>query len=304
MRRQTPIASIKEPINLRFGSTIADLSSVLSLDSNDDIRLRITTKALKADLMTVEVSFSPRMITMLFCQSIILQTRQVAKALISNRVALGTVLSRALQQALERGQFADGAWTYGESWPDADFKVRIAQSQFLNFFQACAEFRVDRVRCKLGPQGIELQDRIVFEHFQSYEEWKQESGGGSKRDYRDSLEDDAWSVSFPIFTLGFSYSDLIAMIDMRLRRGLTQSKDFYDAPFSGQWADLAVLLTGILCRLPNDTTVSNHASKTAYSEIKALGKSFLTTNKVCARPPILKFRRALPRSYKGLLLAL
>lgn len=304
MSSQHPIASIGAPLNLRFGLPTVGIGGVLALNSVDEIRLRITTKIRSSELLTVEVTLSPRMVIMLFCRSLILQTRQTMKALASRRSEFSALISPALGQALERGPFADGAWTYGESWPDADIWIRIAQSQFMDFFQACAEYRVDQVRCRLSSRGIELQDRIVFEHFLPYEEWKRAAGGGSRRDYRESLEDDAWSVSFPIFALRLSYIDLIEMILLRLRRGLTKSTRFYDDPFSGQWTDLAALLTSILCRLPNDTAIPRRETKVAYNEAITLAKSFLSVNKVCTRPPTLKFRRALPTRYKGLLLAL
>lgn len=223
---------------------------------------------------------------------------------------MATVVPNLLADSLARDCYWPNAWA-PDHYPEAEFSVYRARQDCGSFFQDCGRFDLNNLRWRITRSGIEINDVVVCEDFQTEEEWENEhhlevpyvhrSEAERHETYLYELWKCVWPASFVRFHLNISFDCLIEILLRRAEIGLETRRYVDDNQNAQQWTDIFAVLIMIMARLPKKYT--NSYANGLHMDIK-----WLATCRGQRKWPINKrgvgvFSRPLTKGYAGFILA-
>jgi hypothetical protein len=288
-----------------FACDALQIADSLSCPHNCDIKIKVSDTHSFGSNMKVELS--PRAVATFVFGALVLNPVRVCKELNEQRERMSVAIPRLLKDSLSRDCCWPDAWAVDS--PEAEFTVHVGSQDYGSYFQKCGEFDLRNLRWRITRHGIEISDIVLYENFDTQEEWERNCGdfdadmNEEERHnlYLEELEEGTWPVSYVRFSLKLSFACLVEILVRRAELGLEWDPEISDSQKAQQWTDIFATLTMIMARLPAGFTTLS--SKDLLAEINPLA-----TNAGKRRWPLVKrivgkYNRPLTKKYAGFALS-
>ncbi len=284
-----------------FSCEAAQIVDILKCPHDQDVELTADNNWVEGSEM--KVMLSPRALASFSFGALALSPARMHRALSDRRYRFAISIASFLNTTLQRDGWSADAWNSG--CVEIDFRATHARQDYGSFPKKCAAFDLKSLRWRLTPTGVEIDDIVVCEHFDTFSEWEERQGDlYADKDEDDKhwawledLEVDVWPVSYVRLTLKMSHGCLAEILACRSELTATDDGGGPGSEEFQQWTDIYATLAMVLTRLPGDDEMTSDAKlRAALAPIKTT----LHGNRwPAAKRPLRKFTRAPAKKYRG-----